>query len=255
MRVFAFVNLEHPAAAWAVMRGMMVSANYEDRPASPSFVSFMQAGMIEYQNNPRIFNEAIIERVRVERFGQRISRMRGMYFFQSKAEAEARIGNNNWPPYFVAENLLELELHHAETPTAVDANWITFAPLKPDSRIRTDDLTWINRYWAGEPYNNEPVWELLANGIAVVLDTDVRRRCDEYVKETFPDSHIPILMARLASEVGSIGGSTSPFLLRNEDQSVELIYLWTDFDFHDSKVIDKISAHPDASLTLRNYPS
>jgi hypothetical protein len=62
--VFCFLDLEHPAVAWAVMRGMMVSADYASTPSNPGFVSLMQAGMIETLNNPRIFNEFLIERVR-----------------------------------------------------------------------------------------------------------------------------------------------------------------------------------------------
>jgi hypothetical protein len=245
------LTLQHPAAAWAVMRGMMVSADYADMLGHRGFISFMQAGMIEYQNNARIFNEAIIEQVRVQRFGDRVSRMRGIYFFPSKADAEARIGDQNWPPYFVAENLIELDLHYSGNLTLVDSNWITCAPLGHGYRIRTDDLTWINRYWAGEPYNSALVWELLANGVAIIEDTVVRRRCHEYVSRVFPDSQIPILMARLASEVGTLGGLTTPFLRRKDDQQVELIYLWVDSEFHDPEVIEKIDTHPDAGLLGR----
>jgi len=47
MRVFAFLDLEHPAVAWAAMRGMMVSADYASTPPAQGFISFMQAGMVE----------------------------------------------------------------------------------------------------------------------------------------------------------------------------------------------------------------
>jgi len=175
VRVFCFLDLEHPAVAWAIMRGMMVSGNYAATPTNPSFVSFMQAGMVETLNNRRIFNEDLIERVRVTFFPHQISRIRGMFFFRSRNEAEARIEDPNWPPYFKSTNLLELELRYSGTLTDVDSNWITFAPLE-DGRITIGDLQWIWRYWAGEVYGNDPVWERLANGVALVLDEQVRRR-------------------------------------------------------------------------------
>jgi hypothetical protein len=62
--VFCFLDFEHLAVAWAVMRGMMVSADYAATPTNPGFVSFMQAGMIEALNNRRIFNEVLVERAR-----------------------------------------------------------------------------------------------------------------------------------------------------------------------------------------------
>src|ERR1700730_6546084 len=111
MHVFAFLNLEHPPVAWAVMRGMMVSADHASPSANQGFISFMQAGMIEHQNNARIFNESIIEGIRNVSFANRVSRIRGLYFFPSRAEAEARIGDRDWPRFFSAQNLLELELH------------------------------------------------------------------------------------------------------------------------------------------------
>jgi hypothetical protein len=211
--VWAFLDLEHPAVAWAVMRGMLVSASHVADAAG--FISFMQAGMMSVGNNARIFNEAIIELYRAKHFPQLPSRMRSMYFFGSRAEAEARLDDKEWPPYFTAENLLELELFCEEVPTIVDANWITYARIdEATGRIPIDDLSWISKYWGGEEYNNNPVWEVLANGVARVSDEAVRRNCNTYLEEMFSQSHIPILMSRLAAEVGTRGGLVHPFLRR-----------------------------------------
>ena len=245
-RVFCFLDLEHPAVAWAVMRGMMVAADFASTPPNPEFVSFMLAGMVETLNSRRIFNEFLIERVRLSSFAHQISRIRGMFFFRSRSEAEARIGDPAWPPYFDSKNLLELELRHNEPFTDVDANWITFAPLAEDGRITIRDLEWVRRYWAGDRYNDRPVWERLARGVALVLDERVRRQCYQYLREMFPRSHIPILMARLASEAGTRGGLVTPFLLREDEKRVQLGYLWSDAEFHDPTIINAIKEHPDA---------
>ena len=185
--VYAFLDIKHPAVAWAVMRGMLVSASHAS--ASPGFISFMQAGMIAATNNARIFNEEIIELYRAKYFPQLPSRMRSICFFGSRAEAEARLGDKEWPPYFIADNLLELELFCDEVPTIVDANWITFAKTdKATGRIPTENLSWISKYWRGEQYNERPVWEALANGVALVLDESIRRRCNEFLEKRFPGS-------------------------------------------------------------------
>jgi hypothetical protein len=251
VRVFCFLDLEHPAVAWAVMRGIMVSADYASTPPNPGFISFMQAGMVESLDNRRVSNEFLIEMIRLGFFAHQVSRMRGMFFFRSRKEAEARIGDPFWPPYFQVANLLELELHYDEPFTDVDASWITFAPLTDDGRMRLSDLQWVSHYWAGETYSSEPVWERLAKGIALVLDVQVRRKSYHYLREIFPHSHIPILMARLASEAGTRGGLLAPFLLREDQQSLKLGYLWSDSEFHDPIVIAAIAKHPDAGALWR----
>ncbi len=249
-RVFCFLDLEHPAVAWAVMRGMLVSASHASTPPDPAFVSFMQAGIIQNRNNARIFNEFVVENVRAKLFPTQVSRIQGMYFFKSRAEAEARIGDPLWPSYFSPENLLELELRYDGLFSDVDANWITFAPLA-NNRITPENLEWIRRYWSGEAFNNAPAWERIANGIALVLDETVRRKCYEYVREMFPLSHIEILKARLASEAGTRGGQISPFLLRQNETQLHLVYLTSEAEFQDPAVIESISKHPDAGALGR----
>jgi hypothetical protein len=250
-RVFCFLDLDHPAVAWAVMRGMLVSADHASASPSRGFISFMQAGMIETLNNRRIFNEFLIEMVRANSFPHQISRMRGMFFFRSRAEAQARIDDPKWPPYFKSKNLVELELWYNGAITDVDANWITFAPLAEDGRVSIHDLNWVRRYWAAEQYNASPVWERLAKGVALVLDERIRRQCDRYVKEVFPSAHIEALKARLASEAGTRGGLITPFLLREDEKRVRLGYVSIDQDFQDPEVIDAIARHPDAAALGR----
>jgi hypothetical protein len=229
----------------------VVSADHAHQPPHPGFISFMLTGMIEWQNNSRIFNEVTIEEVRLRDFQHRVSRLRGIFFFRSRAEAEARIDDPDWPPYFKRNNLIEFDLSPATPPTVVDANWITFAPLGADFRLQTDDLGWVEKYWNGQQYHKEPVWEVIANGIAVILDEKIRRSCYDNVRQVFPKSDIPILMARLASEAGTLGGLTTPFLVRRDSQTVELGYLWSDKEFHDPEIVEKIAAHPDAGALGR----
>jgi hypothetical protein len=95
------------------------------------------------------------------------------------------------------------------------------------------------------------VWERIAKGVALVLDERVRRQCYEYVREIFPAAHIPILMARLASEADTRGGLITPFLQREDENRVLLGYLWSDGEFHDPAVIDAIKAHPDSGALGR----
>lgn len=249
MRVFAFLNLRFPPVAWAVMRGMLVSAS-EANPTYPrGYISYMFAGMIKSQCNWRIFNEMIIERVREMRYLENTSRLSGMYFFRTRQEAEARVGDRRWPNYFTPENLLEFELSPSREPTVADANWITYIVRDSSGRIDPQETGWIENYWSGQAYEGrEPVWELISNGVASVLNKDIRQRCENYVRMAFPESHISILMARIAGDVGTRGGLISPFIMRTEAGLGELTYLGSEAEFHDHKIIADMAKHPDSRL-------
>lgn len=84
-----------------------------------------------------------------------------------------------------------------------------------------------------------------------LFSEQVRRRSYQYVQEIFPHSQVPILMARLASEVGTRGGLISPFLLRESEKRVQLGYLWSDSEFHDPAVANAIKEHPDSGALYR----
>jgi hypothetical protein len=245
MRVFAFLDRKFTPAVWAVMRGLLISTEHVHPTDARSFVSFMLAGMIISQNNSRLYNEYIIEHVRASLFTDCVSRLRWLYVFNSRAHAESRIGDREWPPYFRSENLLELELD-ATAVTKVDSDWITKAPRGSDGRVDLNQIDWISKYWRGEPRTATPTWELIAQGVAVVLDEKVRRECWDLVITSFPYAEISALMARLAGEAGTRGGHIHPFLLRKNESEVMLEYLVSDSEFHDPIVIQKIASHPDS---------
>lgn len=243
MRAFAYLDLNHPPVAWAVARGMLVSGDQMSESAGP--ISHMFAGIIEHGNNSRLFNELLIEGVRLRKFPSSVSRLQGMYFFTSRAEALSHVNDVNWPDYFLDENLVEFELYPSGEPTTVDANWITFAPRGIDGRVSSSDVSWIDLYWSKQPYNDVPVWETIATGVAVLLNADVRRRCYDLLTKKFPQAIIPLLMARIAGETGTLGGVIVPWLSSEDEQIMKLAYYYRDTEFHEPVVISKLAEHPD----------
>jgi len=210
MRVFAFLDVEHPPVAWAVMRGILVSVDRAPGPTR-SFASYMLAGLIQNQSNWRMNNETIIEYVRGQRFPAKVSRLRGIYFFEHRDQAQKAIAQK-WGGHFELNNLVELELYPDGDVTRVDANWITDAPRGDHGHLDTTDLTWINNYWNGDYKGSDPTWEIIAVGEATILTTAARERAYEVVKQEFPKSWEFVEMSRLASEVGSHGGLIAPLL-------------------------------------------
>lgn len=227
------------------MRGLLVSADFAhpDETVSRTAVSYMLAGMIQHQDNARLFNEVVIEEMRRRAFQSQISRLRGMYFFRGRQEA-LEVLEQRWADHFVEDNLLELDLRCRQLPSCVDANWITYAKTDNTGRIRLRDCGWIGAYWSGETFGPKPVWEFVASGVAIVLDTEVRRRCYDLLLRLFPESHVAIEMAHIAGEVGSRGGQTTPYLIGKSANAIELCYLANDDDFHDKEIIERIVKHP-----------
>ena len=172
MKVFAYLDLQHPALAWAIMRGVLVSADRAPH-STPAFASFMIAGLFQYQCNQRLSNETVIEHARSQNFQNCISRLRGMYFFESQSSAQSAI-DEKWGGHFRTENLVELELVTHGLITRVDAKWITYAPRVENGRLSLSDISWIKKYWSGEQYNDKPTWELIASSEALVLTASAK---------------------------------------------------------------------------------
>ncbi len=259
IQVFAYLDTESVPTAWALVRGVLVSADCvaPNTPEANAFVSFMLAGMLQCEAKTRFYNESLIEEIRAKEFPEQISRLRGLYFFPTLDEAMAPI-RQDWPGHFREHNLLELRLYPSRPITRADANWITYAK-RDDGRIDAHNLEWVRAYWRGEtcPCGQAPVWELIAAGEAVVLDIGVRRRCYDRLRQQFPDSWVPIEMSHVAGEVGTRGGLIAPFIRRIDDEQAELGYVWRDAEFHDLAVIEAMKRHPGAGYLgqlLRETP-
>lgn len=134
----------------------------------------------------------------------------------------------------------------------MDANWISDAPLGVDGRLDPANLSWIENYWQGHSKNASPMWEIIANGTAVVLDSSVRGRAYELTQKAFPKCWEFIEMSRLAGEAGSDAGLTTPFLQRLNETTMRLGYVLYDGPFRDTEVVEKMKKHPDFGR-LANY--
>lgn len=225
------------------MRGVLVSADQVPQ-SNGSFVSFMLAGLIQSQLNWRLSNETIIEHIRNNDYSKSTSRLRGMYFFENRDLAQNAV-NESWGGHFKLDNLVELELYPSGAVTRVDANWITHAPRTVDNRLDMSDLSWIKKYWDGHPYCDQPTWELIANGEAIILTTSARVRAYEVAKREFPLSWEFIEMSRIATEVGSQAGLTTPFIHGISANRFSLDYAFHVAPFGDAKVVARMTEHPD----------
>ncbi len=243
-RVFAFVDVEKPDVAWGTYRGVLVSANAEySSPNCP--VSMMFAGIVRSQNNIRLHNEFLIEQYRQLHFAHCNSRLTGMYFFEDRYSAECAY---EWGGHFSSENLTEMLLFSSTPVSRHDANWITFAPLECNGKITNED--WILNYWSGNPFpEKNPIWEIIAQGRAAICGAEIRLRAYETLRLNFPLSLGLLDISRVAAELGSDFGILAPWLIRNEDGSVNLTIHVDMRDANNSEFLDKLKNYPGP----RNY--
>lgn len=236
MRVFAYLDIDHVPTAWAVMRGMLISARLNPG-YGPGCLSFMLAGIIFHGDNARLQSELMIEDRRLKSYPSQVSRLEGLYFFESRAEA-MRIASP-WGGHFIEKNLYELEFHPSAAPTRLDSDWITNAN-------DPTDRNWVDDYWRGTPRSSAPSWELIGHGVAVVLDMKARVRAYDLVNARFPDCWIAIEMARIACELdASPAGAITPWLIKDDDDLAKLTYLLRNAEYHDEQTITAMARHQD----------
>jgi hypothetical protein len=238
-QAFAFLDIDHPVVAWGVYRGVLVSAQAGGTPPECP-VSVMFAGIVQHQNNARLHNELLIELVRSQRFQAKVSRLAGMFFFTDVVQANAAV---SWGGHFCQENLAELEVHPIGPTTKVDANWITYAQVDAAGRLNPNATAWIERYWAGDAFNDAPVWETLAHGRAVIYGTDLRQRAYERTATAFPDALDTLEVARLAAAAGSDLGQSTAWITRAAPDRLQLAYYLDMRDAENPDFLKRLAAY------------
>lgn len=219
-QAFAYLDIDHPVVAWGAYRGILVSAHAEARPPQAP-VSMMFAGMIQRQNNARLYNELLIEGVRARQFPDQVPRLTGMYYFIDVTQAKAA---QSWGGHFRRENLVEVEVNPVRPYSKLDANWITYAECDSAGRIDPARTGWIDKYWAGEPFSDQPIWEIIVDGRAVIFGTEVRERAYANIVRAFPNALDTLEIARLGAAVGSDLGQTSAWITRVSPDHFRLAY-------------------------------
>lgn len=250
IKAYAYLDIEYMPTAWGVMRGVLVSPSVlENNSNGKGYLSLMAAKLLNNDNHNRLFYESLIEETRALMFPDKASRIRGLYFFENIFDAKKA---EEWGGHFIEENLSEILIHknYMEKFTKVDSKWITNAKFDDYEFIK--DRTWMAKYWKGIPYDDNPIWEVILEGVAVIPNEKIRRQAEKNLKTWFPESDFFILASRLASEVGSLGGVITPFLIYSEmENSLKIEYYFRNAELHQDEVIKEMAKHPDFRILAK----
>lgn len=191
---WVYLNVELPLVAWLVYRGEMFSADKvqvsADTPWTP--LSLFHVGRL--RSPGRYATELAIDHVRRQSFPDKASRLSGFFVFGD--EESAKRAEGAWDGAFRSEFLCEVGVLAAPKLTRYDSNWITY-------RFGEGPGDWIERYVAGEAYNDAPLWEHVVEGTAFVYGTELRQRAYSTVRRTWPESLALLELGRIAAELGS----------------------------------------------------
>ena len=208
---YVYLDIEKPFVAWAAYRGILVTPPKEHQGA----VSVWYADLLRYIGYPHWETEMALEELRREKFPKRNSRLRGLFCFPDieSARAAPRLWNSSAKDYFKPENLAEINLSETHGRDRLDSNWITYA-----KGAGLDPAKWMESYWLGRPYPKEdPVWEVILEGRAMVLGTELRNKAYDLVKGCWPDSLGMLELSRLAAWAGSDLGTIHAFIIDSEN--------------------------------------
>ncbi|HEV2547587.1 MAG TPA: hypothetical protein VGU20_09635 [Stellaceae bacterium] len=213
---YIYLRIDDPLCAWNTYRGVIASANVIT--TQPGCLSVWVAATIRRDaRSSRVIRECNLEKVRRQRYSDKVSRSWGIYTCIDKESAD-RVQSLG-EPHMTTENRAEINLSEARRTSTHDLNWITY---------HSDDIdsSWMDAYWTGEECpGHAPIWEKLVDGRVIVLGTQLREKAYSLVKAQFPESLCLMEIARIAAWVGSDVGSIAAFIIAKDDSFAVDYYL------------------------------
>jgi hypothetical protein len=239
-RLFVYFDIEPLPAAWAAYRGQMCSAA---SIGTSSFrpIAYWPYGLLkgaaagDLKKLSRLEKEFALEKVRREYYPTCVSRLHGIYMWESEEDAircEAK-----WRPkegqYFDRQQLVEVGFTYSNL-TRVDTQWIDHFVLANATDLDQDNLAWTHAYWRGEPFDSNPHWEVLVEGRGIIWGTELRMRALRRIEDHWQHLTGQLELARLALGLGSDLYNLTPFVFRLNDETVRVDFCIDGRDENDS---------------------
>ena len=217
---FMYLDVEDPMIAWNAYRGVLVSQKLVQRSMGEAAVpalSMTMARLLMDQDLDRLTFELELEATRVRQFNHHVSRLTGLYVFDSPESALAA-AQEDWGGHLTYENLTDVGVSAAPNLSRVDANWISWMLVIRASQ----SLNWrdgILPYWEGKscPYHGTPIWEVLVDGAVTLWGTALRDRAYKTTRARSPNALALLEQSRLAARLGSDLGHVCALITREKN--------------------------------------
>ncbi len=186
---YAYLDIENPMVAWEVAIGRIKS--YCDRNPENIGLSVWQYNLLRQISKNGIVNkithEFNLEARRRKYYASKVSRLNGVYFFESESMAHQaldRWGLSKKKKYISKVNF------SADNLTRYDSEWITAFGNSGAS-------DWYEGYLSGETLGVKPLIEVIASGIGMVCSIPLRQQAYKIIYDKWPTS-TPLLASAVA---------------------------------------------------------
>ncbi|HDN2510742.1 TPA: hypothetical protein P1K35_000894 [Providencia rettgeri] len=244
--LYCFINIEIPYIAWEVAIGRICTTIYggiEGSSITPmqtySALSVWQYNKLHsliVRSDKRPYeNELKMEKFRHDNFRNKVSRLKGLYFFESKENA-IKIRNHLRWNWLRDEDLAEVDFYYKEDEhiSFYDSLWI-------DSEMSEESM---NGYFSGKTRFESPATEILAYGKGVIKNDELVCKARNKILNLYPKSIDIIDSAKLIFDTyfkGSIWAQETDFSAYNPAYSM--------FWFHQdengkAKISSIMNTHP-----------
>lgn len=211
--LWAYIDIDNEAVAWEVAIGRLQSLNFAHTKSLSIWVMNNLRNAVKYEDLDKWKIECELELFRRKEFPNKISRLTGLFFFES--EEEAKQNSKSWGEHFSQEYLTDVGFsYQADDISRYDAKWIT--------NYQKGDQNFMRNYFSGIPYDDDPHWEIVAHGRGVIWNLELKQRAYEYLIQIFPRAKV-LLQSAITIFRSSVDGPEDPLNLNNEED-IELAY-------------------------------
>lgn len=235
---FIYINIENPMAAWNVVRSNFYSPSCLPRPDRVGALSFGMADLLRDGNAMRAAAEFRLDDFRERHFPDAVSRLTGIFLFDTIDSAIQVCEKDKWSAHFVPEYLTDAGVS-ADRSSRVDAAWI--AKMRDDKNVLVEGWEELaERYWSGEPASDQPIWERIVDGWVTIWGLDLKTRALEEVRKFWPESLPLLALSANFAAIGSRDGAIIPYVVRN-GSSLEVSYYLRMKDAVDGEFCDRLA--------------
>ena len=199
-----YLNLSLPYVRWNTALGIIYPASFEPEKRALHFSMFASQ---RFRKGIDYFNfEMELEEERVRKFPHKVSRLQGLFVFETQEEAKkAEMLWGDSTNHFQPDCLTEATCEIGHNKSKHDSNWITYYLQKGSPEHPSN---WKELYWENAPYPHQnPVWETIVDKPLLLLNEDLRQSVYDRLDQELPCSfnlRLSICASNLGYELGRL---------------------------------------------------
>lgn len=201
-QAFVCLQVKNPIVVWNVARGIIDSPYLIQKNFDYSIISFFLFSRY-YKNDKAQFDlEMELEKVRSQKYPHKVSRLSGLFFFESEHEAETAY---LLIPHFKNSRPTKVNIPLTAHYDKYDMNWITFY-----NDNYPDD--WMDKYWQGQictecPTGTEPNWECLTYESLIIVDKQLQEECVNEIQQRDDRTTMLLQLSIMGAYYGYLSGA------------------------------------------------